>query len=112
MWKMSSRREVSCDFFFQAEDGIRDLTVTGVQTCALPISTRKNRPSRAMAYGTREPVSTEELSVVNAERTIAAVIHAAARAPAKTRTVSEATFWAVATASMGRTRKYTAFASR
>src|SRR2546430_6898129 len=27
-------------FFFQAEDGIRDLTVTGVQTCALPISDR------------------------------------------------------------------------
>src|SRR2546430_17124527 len=27
-------------FFFQAEDGIRDLTVTGVQTCALPISPR------------------------------------------------------------------------
>src|SRR2546430_7344903 len=26
--------------FFQAEDGIRDLTVTGVQTCALPISHR------------------------------------------------------------------------
>src|SRR2546430_3906472 len=26
-----------CVFFFQAEDGIRDLTVTGVQTCALPI---------------------------------------------------------------------------
>src|SRR2546430_4189555 len=26
-------------FFFQAEDGIRDLTVTGVQTCALPIFT-------------------------------------------------------------------------
>src|SRR5205085_5377414 len=25
-------------FFLQAEDGIRDLTVTGVQTCALPIS--------------------------------------------------------------------------
>src|SRR2546430_17722138 len=25
-------------FFFQAEDGIRDLTVTGVQTCALPIA--------------------------------------------------------------------------
>src|SRR2546430_3103579 len=31
------RRERRC-FFFQAEDGIRDLTVTGVQTCALPIS--------------------------------------------------------------------------
>src|SRR2546427_3194550 len=30
-----------CFFFFQAEDGIRDLTVTGVQTCALPISCRE-----------------------------------------------------------------------
>src|SRR2546427_8233813 len=29
-------------FFFQAEDGIRDLTVTGVQTCALPISLEGN----------------------------------------------------------------------
>src|SRR3989475_2614575 len=29
---------ISVFFFFQAEDGIRDLTVTGVQTCALPIS--------------------------------------------------------------------------
>src|SRR2546430_12090275 len=29
-------------FFFQAEDGIRDLTVTGVQTCALPISHRSH----------------------------------------------------------------------
>src|SRR2546429_3247015 len=27
-----------CLFFFQAEDGIRDVAVTGVQTCALPIS--------------------------------------------------------------------------
>src|SRR5207245_10471974 len=27
-------------FFFQAEDGIRDATVTGVQTCALPICNR------------------------------------------------------------------------
>src|SRR5260370_21062209 len=28
-------------FFFQAEDGIRDSSVTGVQTCALPICSRK-----------------------------------------------------------------------
>src|SRR5205823_7921218 len=28
-------------FFFQAEDGIRDKLVTGVQTCALPISQRR-----------------------------------------------------------------------
>src|SRR5699024_11664075 len=32
-------------FFFQAEDGIRDRNVTGVQTCALPIcTTRRNTP--------------------------------------------------------------------
>src|SRR5437879_9154094 len=30
-----------CCFFFQAEDGIRDTSVTGVQTCALPISRRE-----------------------------------------------------------------------
>src|SRR2546430_9473534 len=30
--------EEAVSFFFQAEDGIRVLTVTGVQTCALPIS--------------------------------------------------------------------------
>src|SRR5207237_6422226 len=29
---------ICCFFFFQAEDGIRDSSVTGVQTCALPIS--------------------------------------------------------------------------
>src|SRR5260370_41011375 len=33
-----STREISTFFFFQAEDGIRDSSVTGVQTCALPIS--------------------------------------------------------------------------
>src|SRR5256886_12024362 len=35
------RRGRSCrSFFYQAEDGIRDLTVPGVQTCALPICSR------------------------------------------------------------------------
>src|SRR3989454_6229657 len=37
-------------FFFQAEDGIRDYKVTGVQTCALPISL-------ATARGTPPPLS-------------------------------------------------------
>src|SRR5256884_3640763 len=32
-------------FFFQAEDGIRDVAVTGVQTCALPISVRDGATS-------------------------------------------------------------------
>src|SRR2546430_3657902 len=36
-------------FFFQAEDGIRDLTVTGVQTCALPIF--ESRRPREVACG-------------------------------------------------------------
>src|SRR5260221_321885 len=31
-------------FFFQAEDGIRDHCVTGVQTCALPISAAPRKP--------------------------------------------------------------------
>src|SRR5256886_12134697 len=34
-------------FFFQAEDGIRYLTVTGVQTCALPICSRRDAASRS-----------------------------------------------------------------
>src|SRR5690348_17863959 len=34
-------------FFFQAEDGIRDGRVTGVQTCALPISPGTRQTSRA-----------------------------------------------------------------
>src|SRR3989475_10643594 len=45
-------------FFFQAEDGIRDLTVTGVQTCALPIYARDHDrghgPAR-LAAGPRRP---------------------------------------------------------
>src|SRR5699024_2774242 len=36
--------EVSPNFFFRAEDGIRGRNVTGVQTCALPISSTKGSP--------------------------------------------------------------------
>src|SRR5256886_7430748 len=38
-WLYEEKVECNGVFFFQAEDGIRDLTVTGVQTCALPICT-------------------------------------------------------------------------
>src|SRR5207249_9674684 len=52
-------------FFFQAEDGIRDRNVTGVQTCALPISccrgSRRRRRSSSSATsstpGTAPPVT-------------------------------------------------------
>src|SRR2546422_7830853 len=43
-------------FFFQAEDGIRDVAVTGVQTCALPISvgSRPKFDSRFQSSGQKE----------------------------------------------------------
>src|SRR5256885_12670567 len=41
-----------CFFFFQAEDGIRDYKVTGVQTCALPIWMTL-RPARAADWARR-----------------------------------------------------------
>src|SRR3712207_8542977 len=43
-------------FFFQAEDGIRDIGVTGVQTCALPIS-RPDAPHPHAAGGLGGPPS-------------------------------------------------------
>src|SRR2546429_3645074 len=48
---------VFCFFFFQAEDGIRDVAVTGVQTCALPIYRDPARSARALSQrGSRSPV--------------------------------------------------------
>src|SRR5206468_8320170 len=43
-------------FFFQAEDGIRDLIVTGVQTCALPIWSRVHFSRRQKLSPTRVPL--------------------------------------------------------
>src|SRR5207245_7168176 len=37
-------------FFFQAEDGIRDATVTGVQTCALPIWSELKEPQKDLPF--------------------------------------------------------------
>src|SRR5256885_17234413 len=42
-------------FFFQAEDGIRDYKVTGVQTCALPISSACGAPPPESSRGTTSP---------------------------------------------------------
>src|SRR5436305_3460823 len=53
-WIRAGKADVSANsifFFFQAEDGIRDADVTGVQTCALPIS-------GALAYSPRRPLRT------------------------------------------------------
>src|SRR5437763_7292926 len=48
-------------FFFQAEDGIRDTSVTGVQTCALPISTEASGPN-APPVSTLRPESEPRIS--------------------------------------------------
>src|SRR2546422_11208067 len=57
-------------FFFQAEDGIRDVAVTGVQTCALPISwaflsewkiARKLRPRRVSSLRSSSTVENRRL---------------------------------------------------
>src|SRR5688500_20183584 len=47
-------------FFFQAEDGIRDYKVTGVQTCALPISItpKVRKPRKATSSQAPAPRST------------------------------------------------------
>src|SRR5258706_688838 len=56
-------------FFFQAEDGIRDWSVTGVQTCALPISRRPDRVDDGLSAFTITIVS-----AIWAAGTIAALI--------------------------------------
>src|SRR6266849_7834486 len=45
--------DITSIFFFQAEDGIRDPLVTGVQTCALPISAGRSRPCRLALFHRR-----------------------------------------------------------
>src|SRR5258706_3817508 len=47
-------------FFFQAEDGIRDWSVTGVQTCALPIYTTDDLPRRFASHQQGHVVSTSK----------------------------------------------------
>src|SRR3989442_8533377 len=49
-WRFVALGGLGFFFFFQAEDGIRDADVTGVQTCALPIC-RRRRSSRPKGSG-------------------------------------------------------------
>src|SRR3712207_7659391 len=58
-------------FFFQAEDGIRDIGVTGVQTCALPISEVRVRGAHVIAIATEgaEEVDKAAEEVVQVPRT-------------------------------------------
>src|SRR5438067_9832558 len=56
--KRGPKKSAKLVFFFQAEDGIRDRNVTGVQTCALPIRDRlywASRVSFSISNGRRRP---------------------------------------------------------
>src|SRR3989441_6528481 len=54
-------------FFFQAEDGIRDKLVTGVQTCALPIFFARMLQDAGVAIGKRETGNGKRVVLVYAE---------------------------------------------
>src|SRR5260370_18440016 len=67
-------------FFFQAEDGIRDSSVTGVQTCALPISARtRTRAKRDRSVTWREGTNVKLRSRFARVRVRAAPIRGEAR---------------------------------
>src|SRR5256884_3428138 len=56
MYDTGTLRRSYIIFFFQAEDGIRDVAVTGVQTCALPISRRLSVATvRQSEFGLHSP---------------------------------------------------------
>src|SRR2546430_3185900 len=64
-------------FFFQAEDGIRDLTVTGVQTCALPISAARFRsyPRAAVPQEPGRPARLQPLAPRDGRALRAAIVY-------------------------------------
>src|SRR2546429_2289904 len=55
-------------FFFQAEDGIRDVAVTGVQTCALPISRIVRQPRKPHGLRARGNDALIEVDALRAAR--------------------------------------------
>src|SRR5438132_8230394 len=87
------RSDTELIFFFQAEDGIRDLCVTGVQTCALPIletSTPEPSPgasvipSRAGTFSSVRTTTTEGFTLRKSSRRRWASARAGAGALART----------------------------
>src|SRR5206468_10101762 len=60
--------------FFQAEDGIRDLIVTGVQTCALPISPTQHFTQPPPRYSEASLVKSLEKEGIGRPSTYAAII--------------------------------------
>src|SRR5687768_17778121 len=80
-------------FFFQAEDGIRDVAVTGVQTCALPIyrggrGLRRCAHSRAQRTSARRRAETPRVPEPPAALICPRVPAHAAAPPAQTTTLA------------------------
>src|SRR5438105_9055781 len=61
-------------FFFQAEDGIRDPLVTGVQTCALPISTPAELAALPGVRAVRPALDRTALTVAEVHRAVPALL--------------------------------------
>ena len=55
-------------FFFQAEDGIRDVAVTGVQTCALPIWSIKAMMNEIMQIVAEKDTITKEVNSADIDK--------------------------------------------
>src|SRR5204862_1306088 len=68
-------------FFFQAEDGIRYLYVTGVQTCALPISPANPSHARADATASSSEISFVEMNPFIEPRTRSVLVRARVSIP-------------------------------
>src|SRR5437588_9264736 len=71
-----AERWCDCVFFFQAEDGIRDHCVTGVQTCALPIYVSRDRGASWQKFMTGLPVvPVHDLKIHPREHELIAATH-------------------------------------
>src|SRR5256885_11232775 len=67
VWRVGHPRWIGmriCSFFFQAEDGIRDYKVTGVQTCALPILEEPEANELAYARLAAQAIGAEHREVI------------------------------------------------
>src|SRR5437879_3443216 len=100
-------------FFFQAEDGIRDTSVTGVQTCALPISVERAQRLVAAAarggggrdagHGAQDPARGHQGAPLCAAGR--RLLHAAALAGGVVRWPARSTSWRRHSATWGTSRR-------
>src|ERR671923_931122 len=70
-------------FFFQAEDGIRDDLVTGVQTCALPICHYRRNPRGGGTDWIRFPATRSQLGAERAQAVAGPGVRVVSRSPSR-----------------------------